>query len=717
MLLNVSLCDVSSYSPVAPVVLGPLKKINLIYGQNGAGKSTIGNYLQTLDHPSFGRCSISEQAVEPDICVYNQAFIEKNFHGGSQPGVFTLNEDNVEAEKLLREAEAAIQALEADYQAEMTVGKESKAAQEALEQSFKDGIWALRKQVDSTALAYCLQGVHTKDRMLDKVTSLAFSETPDTFELLANEANELVKANDQPIPSIQSVSFWAKVVEHDSLLQEQIVASDESYLSALILALGNSDWVKQSFGYLELNAEQCPLCQQNLPKNFYDDIKKVFDKTYEERLGRLQKLRSQYSSGMETLVAQIDSADYPTPKLAQLTADLKALLIDNLSLLDKKVSNPSIVVTLSSSDDLIADINQLIEVEQVRIKAFNDKLREKSRHLVMITERFWYCYRDACDELLRDTLPKIEKFRELRNKKRESVQAMRDEIVELRKKKAEYTSQTTNIDQAVENINRWLGLLGLQGFELVKEEGPIPQYRLQRAGAREKVFNTLSEGEKTLISFLYFLEVCNGELDSASKKLKSQRIVVIDDPISSLSHNYVYDVASLIRKHVLLPANRFKQVIVMTHNLFFYHELIKLIEDDRRENEMTLFKVSKADHSTIQPLQRRDIRNDYHAFWHTMKDALEGKASPALIPNMMRNILEYYFGFVQRKEKLWKVIDDLSDANPEFRALYRYINRESHSDPVNLGEFGGIDPRQYLDQFKKIFVATDFEEHYNLMMA
>ncbi|MCE6984472.1 hypothetical protein EI534_45415, partial [Pseudomonas frederiksbergensis] len=79
-----------------------------------------------------------------------------------------------------------------------------------------------------------------------------------------------------------------------------------------------------------------------------------------------------------------------------------------------------------------------------------------------------------------------------------------------------------------------------------------------------------------------------------STKHKSQRIVVIDDPISSLSHNYVYDVASLIRQHVLLPASRFKQVIVMTHNLFFFHELIKLIEDDRRESEMALFKISKA---------------------------------------------------------------------------------------------------------------------------
>ncbi|WP_163471126.1 AAA family ATPase, partial [Klebsiella oxytoca] len=77
----------------------------------------------------------------------------------------------------------------------------------------------------------------------------------------------------------------------------------------------------------------------------------------------------------------------------------------------------------------------------------------------------------------------------------------------------------------------------------------------------EGVFRTLSEGEKTLISFLYFLEVCNGELDTASGTLKRDRIIVIHDPISSLSHNYVYDIASLIRRQVLIPRDRFKQVI------------------------------------------------------------------------------------------------------------------------------------------------------------
>lgn len=717
MILNVSLQDVSSYSSTTPAVLGPLKKINLVYGQNGAGKSTIGNFLQALDQPTFGKCRIDEPTGQPDICVYNQAFIEKNFHGGTQPGVFTLNEGNIEAEKALEQADAAIHALEADCEAEMQAGKEIKATQEALEQSIKDGIWALRKQVEPTALRYCLQGLNTKEKMLDKVVALGHSSTPDSFEMLAAEADELLKANDQPIPSIQKISLSANAVEQDQLLQEQIIASDESYLSALILALGNSDWIQHSLHFLNEQSQQCPLCQQELPAHFYENLKKVFDRTYEERISRLRKLRTQYDSSMTQVISQIDGAAYPTPKLTQLTSDLKALLVENLNLIDKKSSTPSIVVTLSSTNALIEEINQLIQVEQARINVFNEKLRERGKHLAKITERFWYCYRDACDDLIKASQPKIKAFESQRAVKRDSVKRIRSEIEGHRRAKSDCRSQITNIDQAVDNINRWLGLLGLQGFELVKEVGQIPQYRLQRPETQEKVFRTLSEGEKTLISFLYFLEVCNGELDAQSTKHKSQRIVVIDDPISSLSHNYVYDVASLIRKHVLLPASRFKQVIVMTHNLFFFHELIKLIEDDRRESEMALFKISKAAYSAIHTLHKSDIRNDYQAFWHTIKDALDGRASPALIPNMMRNILEHYFGFVQRKDKLWKVLDDLSEENPEFRALFRYINRESHSDPVNLSDFGDIDPRQYLEQFRKIFVATEFEEHYNLMMT
>ena len=82
----------------------------------------------------------------------------------------------------------------------------------------------------------------------------------------------------------------------------------------------------------------------------------------------------------------------------------------------------------------------------------------------------------------------------------------------------------------------------------------------------------------------------------------------------------------------------------------------------------------------------------------------------------MRNILENYFTFVHQKDSLRKALLELSEANPQFRALYRYINRESHADSVNLTDFGEIDPVVFVERFKEVFIKTNFEAHFNKMM-
>lgn len=279
---------------------------------------------------------------------------------------------------------------------------------------------------------------------------------------------------------------------------------------------------------------------------------------------------------------------------------------------------------------------------------------------------------------------------------------------------AESKAKITNIDQSIGSINSSLTALGLNGFLVVREEGELPRYRLQRPDQQAGVFKTLSEGEKTLISFLYFLEVCNGELDDKGGKLKSERIIVIDDPISSLSHNYIYDIATMIHRRVLSPKERFKQVFILTHNLFFFHEMLKHL---KKSDEYSLFRITKAAHSMITPMKASDVQNDYQSFWQAIKDAQAGRTSSSVIPNMMRNILEYYFTFVHRQDELQAALMALSDEDAEFKGLYRYVNRESHSDAVNLTDFGEIQPSHYVDRFRQVFVRTGFEEHYEKMMG
>lgn len=714
---EIVLRNVSSYSPNVDATMGPLTKINVLYGHNGTGKTTIGNYLQSLSDPRFKACRINPVDAEREVLVYNHTFMEKNFHASSQPGIFTLNEGNIDAEAALKKAEDALKILGEEQQDVVKTGMGYVKAQEDHREALRDRVWALKKPFDNSPLKYCFYQINSKEKLLERVSPLAYTATADTLEMLESEAKELQAASDIELPQISRFTFQESDVESNSIFQECIAGSGDSYLSALIQELGNSDWVKQAFAFVNQADETCPFCQQKLPDDFYLHLKGVFDQTYEKRVAQLNSLAARYEAGVKRLLVQLEKAEYQLGSFAGAAANLQAAIRKNMFSIESKLMSPSTSITLDSTADLIAALNAVVKVEQDKIDAINLKVKDRKSYLDQIKTRFWNCFRGSCDVWIKETAKYVSDFDQKRDQTRQQVEQIRKEAKAHKDVIAQSKASITNIDQSVDSINRWLGVLGLKGFVLVREEGVVPQYRLQRPDQRSEVFKTLSEGEKTLISFLYFLEVCNGELDDKATKLKSERIIVIDDPISSLSHNYIYDVASLIRRQVLTPATRFKQVIILTHNLFFFHEMVKLVKEDRQDKHLALFRATKADYTSVSVMQEKEIQNDYQSFWQTLKDALDGRVSTNVIPIMMRNILEYYFNFVHRQDKLWKALDELSEENPEFRALYRYVNRESHSDAVNLTDFGDIDAGQYVGRFREVFVKTEFEAHFDKMMA
>jgi wobble nucleotide-excising tRNase len=70
------------------------KKINLIYGLNGTGKSTISNFLYEPHDSSFMLCRKVPTESVP-VLVYNQKFIRDNFFvADSLKGIFSLSKEN-----------------------------------------------------------------------------------------------------------------------------------------------------------------------------------------------------------------------------------------------------------------------------------------------------------------------------------------------------------------------------------------------------------------------------------------------------------------------------------------------------------------------------------------------------------------------------------------------------------------------------------------------
>jgi wobble nucleotide-excising tRNase len=279
--------------------------------------------------------------------------------------------------------------------------------------------------------------------------------------------------------------------------------------------------------------------------------------------------------------------------------------------------------------------------------------------------------------------------------------------------------KTRNVDIAIGRINDRLKSFGLEGFQINKaasdsKDGHL--YEIARGDDGNGVFQTLSEGEKTLITFLYFIETCLG-VDSAEKAASvGNRIIVIDDPISSLSFNLVFDIATLIKSYFLKSDTPYKQIIILTHHLYFFHELHK--STGISNNDLKFYRVVKCNKTSIEDLRTEDIMNNYECYWQIIKDVKSGKISSVILPNAMRNILEHYFSFVRRKHKLADAFKELlKTGDLSINSFNRYVNRSSHSDGDTLTDTQDIDVNKFIAHFRSIFEKTEFLEHYEEMMS
>lgn len=519
MINRILLRNVSSYSPTSTVPIENLRRVNLFYGQNGAGKTTISNFMQAPSDARFNQCLLEPRNADREILVYNHTFMEKNFHEtASQPGVFTLNKDNIEADKAIAGAEAAIKSLTIAHDEFMVAGTDARAALDDARNTLKDEIWKHKGPFDNGALAYCFSRLNTKDRLLDAVSQVALASTTDTPEGLLVEAAQLQDPSGAKLPDIPCLKFEGADIESDPILAEVIVGAGDSYLSRLIQELGNSDWVKQSLKFAVHSKDQCPLCQQPLPENFYAEVHKVFDQTYEKRLSSLITIQQRYTDAVTQFIFQGEAPIYDIASIQIYVASLRAIFQKNIQAIANKVSNPSTVVALESTSELIGLINNAISDEQKKVDEFNTKIANKQIHLDSIKMRFWIWFMNVCEPYLAAFAMKERLLTEKRETAKSGILTIRTEVKAQQDIIAAARAATTNVDQSVDNINHWLRILGLKGFELIKEEGDVPLYRLRRPAQSTEVFKTLSEGEKTLISFLYFLEVCNGELSGVCQR-------------------------------------------------------------------------------------------------------------------------------------------------------------------------------------------------------
>ena len=110
-------------------------------------------------------------------------------------------------------------------------------------------------------------------------------------------------------------------------------------------------------------------------------------------------------------------------------------------------------------------------------------------------------------------------------------------------------------------------------------------------------------------------------------------------------------------------------------------------------------------------MKYEEVQNDYQSYWVIVTDPNQ---PPALIANCMRNIIEYFFNFVQKAD-LSNVIQKPELQENRFQAFCRYISRESHSLGQNIFDFKEFNYDDFREGLKLVFDATGYEEHYKKM--
>lgn len=519
---------------------------------------------------------------------------------------------------------------------------------------------------------------------------------------------------------IKKITFDFSKIEENPIFNEVIIGNENSQIAELIKQLDNSNWVKVGKEYLtepQWGNEVCPFCQQNtISKELYNEIQNYFDENYQNKMRNLWFLQDQYHTeleNVESIKASLLDNEFIQWKeeilktITTLFQSLNTKLTSNYQKINKKIQNPNIMIELESTTSEKDEINNFLDSIITEIKEYNDKVKNKKDTKKKIIDNFWNIMRWNYDSYIVDYQKQKKEISSKKSKIEESIVELKKNINNLQKEIKKAEADQVNIKDAIDNINNQLMFFWLEGFSIVSSGNE--EYKLQRPHQDLAKFETLSEGEKTVISFLYFLELCKGR--QSKDEVKGKEIIVIDDPISSLSHMYVFNIAQLIKQNFFNQKDKYEQIFILTHNLYFFHELLF----KQKKKDLKLFRIVKSDFSNVIDMDHDEIQNEYQSYWTIIKDFQKGKATPVAMANAMRNILEHFFWFIEKNDfnELTKKLEQ-DEKNIFF---IRYINRESHSDSTNISDFKEIDPQVFKNAFKQIFQDFWYIEHYNTMIT
>jgi wobble nucleotide-excising tRNase len=729
----------------------PLGARTVVYGHNGSGKSTLSELLLAgaegacpapvvWENETGHRLNIDVGGSSPvvSIAVFTRKWVGTNLSafldGASASAIVTLGKEAIDAKGEELRLVDEIQRLRADAS---DTDKRRKAADlrvEKLAKEVQDRIVSELRQFD---YSHFTKNRYSVPKVQDDLRKYK-GEFPDSNA----HAESLKRMGEGALSLIREIvsppaSLAARLADLEVLLA---VTPSRVALQSLEGHAEAQSWVEDGLALHE-GLDHCLFCSNEIGASRRGELARHFDKSWLKIRGDAKTLLTAVTAERQALVTW--GADLAAPK--EVASELQPVYEDAVqrvrteigervavlaaieSALEAKIADPSSTPGAPVWSSLGVPLSTTVLVQSTA--EHNDQVR---RHAEVTAER----KQVVLDHLVGSQSAAFQDFegqaKELAAKSERAKKAA--DLAERRLDEVRQEQFTTK--EMADTLTRDLARVYGKDHLKVAVTADGKSYACRRG---DEPGTDLSDGERTTLSLLYFLRKLEDEQIVGGDR--SQRIVVIDDPSSSLdrealfaTHQWLLDTLKGFGQYIILTHDfSLLSLFIKSHKNAWGSSMNKISKGDADEArfpkvsflEMYAASVAGERQTRVGKLPRVLLTNtSEYAYLFSMVMAgisdSEEHERLFLLPNAARRVLEVFASykaphrtdFLQQLEALVAT----QEGEP-YRDVYDFCNRFSHG--VGSESVDVLDARAVHGQIRRCleFLRAVDAEHFERMCS